>query len=280
MAEEKTPEELVEEGLAALGEEEQEEREEEEEEVVEAPQYTEAEEEAIRKGWNPEGVEGKRNLSAQEFLDREEFYSQIHSLKRENKKLSEDIKNLSTYQKRVRADERKRVMSELKAAKKLALEAEDYDKVVEIDDEILKAREEVDDTPTPTDTTVIQEEANRAFQEWLPNNKWYSTDREMREYADRIGAGLFQEDPNRSPSDLFTAVEREVKARYKEKFAPASAKPRASAVEGSSRGKPKNSSTLSEKNLSEEERSIMKTVLRTTPGMTKEEYLKELTALS
>lgn len=34
------------------------------------PEYSEIELEAIEHGWNPEGVEGKRNLSAEEFLDR------------------------------------------------------------------------------------------------------------------------------------------------------------------------------------------------------------------
>ena len=39
------------------------------EEPIEAtPEYTEIEQEAMGFGWNPEGVEGKKNLTAEEFV--------------------------------------------------------------------------------------------------------------------------------------------------------------------------------------------------------------------
>lgn len=237
-------------------------------EKEEEKQWSEVEEQAIAKGWNPEGVEGKRNLSAEEFLDREEFYSQIHSLKRENKRLAEDISNLNKHQKRIREDERKKVVEELKAAKKLAYAAEDYDKVVEIDEQLAEARApEVEETK--------ENEAAEAFQEWRSQNTWYDKDIEMREYADMIGRGLF--DKSMSPTEFYSKVEKEVKTRFADKFATPTTK--RTPVESSTRSKPRNISGFSEKNLSEEERSIMRTVLRNTPGMTKEQYLKEYEAL-
>lgn len=71
-------------------------------------EYSEIELNAIEKGWNPEGVEGKKNLSAEEFLDRQSLYDDLHSLKRQNKRLATDIENINKYQKSIREDERKK----------------------------------------------------------------------------------------------------------------------------------------------------------------------------
>lgn len=246
-----------------------------EEELVEeeeTPEYTETELKAIEKGWNPEGVEGKRNLSAEEFLDREEFYTQIHSLKRENKKLSEDVKNLATYQNRVREDERKKVIEELKAAKKLAYANEDYDKIVEIDEQLAEART----VPVEEQTNDIQVEAKEAFNEFVARNKWYETDADMREYAEIIGRGLFN--PQVRPEEFYEKVEKAVKTHFKDKFEPATGK-KTTPVEPATRGRGRTPTTkITEKHLSEGERSIMHTVLRNTPGMTKEQYLADYEA--
>jgi len=62
-----------------------------EQEVVAEPELTEVEQEAMQHGWTPEGVEGKRNLSAEEFMDRQPLYDDIRSLKKQTRKQQEAI---------------------------------------------------------------------------------------------------------------------------------------------------------------------------------------------
>lgn len=71
--------------------------EEEQEVEQEEQQYSDIEVKAIEMGWNPEGVEGKRNLSAEEFVDRKELYDSIHSLKKQNKRLEEGYEALRKH---------------------------------------------------------------------------------------------------------------------------------------------------------------------------------------
>ena len=49
--------------------------------------YSDVELEAIEHGWNPDGVEGKRNLSAEEFMDRKPLYDKIHATEKKLRRL-------------------------------------------------------------------------------------------------------------------------------------------------------------------------------------------------
>ena len=229
------------------------------------PEYSEIETEAMAHGWNPEGVEGKRNLSAEEFMDRQPLYDDIRSLKKSYRKLQEGIEAMKEMHEGIRKREREKTINELKAQKKAALEDENYDAVIEIDDAIAQERASADVKTTNTE-----------FEAWIEDNEWYSQDPEMKEWADIYGTGYANSHPNKPVREVYDMVAKEVKKHFPDKFGKPT-RPEVSPVEGASRGRggkrAANRHSVSE--LSSQEQQIMRTILRTVPGMTEDKYLEE-----
>lgn len=159
--------------------------------------------------------------------------------------------------------DRIKLINELKAAKKAALESENYDAVIDIDDQIAETQAQAQKPAT-----------NEAFIDWVENNEWYNTDPEMREYADMMGSGYYSNHPNKSVSEVYKYVADEVKKRFPEKFGGNPARQRPSPVEGAAKGRQSTSKQYSEKDLPEQDRQIMNTIVR-SGAMTKQEYLKQ-----
>ena len=240
-----------------------------EEYVEESPELSEIEQEATLHGWKPEGAEGKRTLSAEEFMDRQPLYDDNKSMKRQIKRLQEGMDALKTHQGKIRADERTKVIQELQQAKVRAMEEENYNAVVQIDDKIAETRAEAQ-------ADVLEPVTNNAFESWVEGNDWYNQDPEMKEYADMIGNGYASQNPNKDLSDVYEIVTKEVKQRFKHKFQnPLS--DTSSPVEGARRGST-TSSKLRASDLPEMDRQIMKSIIR-AGGITEEEYLKEYAEL-
>lgn len=231
-------------------------------EVQEEVEYSPVEVEAMEHGWNPEGVEGKRSLTAEEFMDRQPLYDEIRSTKKQMRKLQEGMEAMKKLQQGIREREREKTIRELTQAKKAALEAENYDAVIEIDDAIAVERTKNDEP-----------QSNIEFETWVDNNEWYHQDSEMKNYADMIGAGYYQQNQGKPVSEVYKYVTQEVKKRFPDKFGnPNRGKP--SPVEGAAAGRRSTSKKHSVRDLPEADRNIMKTLLRTS-NMTEEEYLKE-----
>lgn len=231
------------------------------EEVAES-EYSETEQQAIEHGWTPEGVEGKRNLTAEEFMDRQPLYDDIRALKKQYRKLNDGYEALQEHHKHVKESERAKLVQQLKAAKKVALEQDNYDAIVEIDDRIAEAK------------TTPEEASNVAFEDWIDKNDWYHQDSDMKQFADMLGTGYFQQNPNKNVSEVYDYVSKEVKKRFPDKFSNQN-RIKPNPVEGASKGSrtaPKSKYTA--KDLPDDARQMMKTIVR-TGGITEEQYLKE-----
>lgn len=230
-------------------------------------EYSDIEQEAIAHGWNPEGVEGKRNLTAEEFMDRKPLYDDLHSQQRKIKRLEEGMEALKQHNKMIAAKEREKVINELKRAKKLALEEEDFDAVIAIDDKIAETRVAKD---------PAEETRNEAFEAWVEQNTWYSQDVELKEYADLIGTAYYSKNPTKSAAEVYKYVEKETKARYPDKFPTNERRSRPAPVEGANKGRKGGSkrSKYSTADLPEEHLQIMRSLIR-GKVMTEEEYLKD-----
>jgi len=238
--------------------------------VEESPEYSDIEAQAIEKGWKPEGVEGKRNLSAEEFLDRQTLYDDLHSVKRKNKRLENDLQNVIKYQDQIRADERKKVMAELKLRKREALDEGDHDRVIEIDEQIAEEREKAKEDKKQSSSSV-----NEDFEIWVADNSWYNTDDELRAEADVYGEVYWNKNPTKTRDEVYKAVSAYIKRSFSDKFENTRRSKPAAVDSTNNSGVRKSAKTkYSEKDLSSEERDMMRTILRTTPGMTKEEYLQ------
>ena len=224
-------------------------------------EHSEIELTAIEHGWNAEGVEGKLNLSAEEFMDRQGLYDDIRSLKKQNRKLHDGIEAMKEFQKTIRDSERDRVLTELKDAKKVALEAENYDAVVQIDDKIAETR------------VQAEPPSNEVFESWVDSNDWYHQDPEMKQYADMLGTGYFQQNPTKDMKAVYEYVTEETKKRFPDKFGNTN-REKPTSVEGAGKGRARSSKQHSARDLPDSDRDIMKTIVR-SGAMTEAEYLKE-----
>jgi len=225
-------------------------------------QLTEVEQEAMSHGWNPEGVEGKRSLTAEEFMDRQPLYDEIHSLKRQTRKLQEGVSALTKHQEHIRKQEREKTIQELKQKKVEAMEAGDNALVVDIDDQI-------QDTKA---AAVVAEPSNDDFEDWIDANTWYNQDTEMKKYADMIGAGYSSLHRDASLAKVYEHVTQEVKARYPTKFA-GSKRGQPAPVEGAAKGrKVAKQQKYTTKDLPEDARGMMKAIVRTS-DMSEQDYV-------
>jgi len=239
----------------------------------EAPEVSEVEQKAIDMGWNPEGVEGKKNLTPEEFVDRKALYDDLHSLKRQNKQLRGDIDNINKYQEDIRADERKKVVEELKTQKREALDDGDHERVVEIDEKLNDERDKAKEEKVTPKT-------NEDFDVWVTNNPWYQDDKELREEADIYGEVYWTKNPTKTRDEVYKAVATHIKRSFKDKFGNSN-RDKPAAVEpskGTPRGKGKKAKHTV-KDLPSEARSVMRTILRTTK-MTEEAYVKQYFAMN
>lgn len=232
--------------------------------------YTDIETQAAEMGWSPEGVEGKRNLSAEEFVDRQVLYDDIRSLKKSNKKLQEGLEASLKSVEGVRKREREKTIAELNAQKREALEENDFDSVMKIDEDLATVRAE-----------PVEPQNNSAFDGWVEDNPWYHSNTEMRQFADMMGAGYHEQHKEASLSQVYEHVELETRKRFPDHFDNGNAnRRRQSAVEGAGQGRQGSEgggkpTRYTERDLPEQDRVIMDTILRAHPKMTKQDYLKQ-----
>lgn len=248
--------------------------------VVDNTQTTEQtvdlyEEQAKNQGWKPkdewEGDEDKWR-PAKEFIERGEIFNKMDTINKELKETRKALKMLQEHHTKVKETEFKRAVDELKQMQKKHLEDGNSDGYLETTELLTdlkaeqKAREVVEQNkPAQVDPR---------FTKWVDENKWYTQNPEMRKYADSIGIGYANSNAGVSPEEVLEYVEQEVKERFKSKFVnPNRSKP--SAVESS---KTAVSSTSNKFELSDDERRVMNTFVR-TGVMTKEEYIEQVKIL-
>jgi hypothetical protein len=163
----------------------------------------------------------------------ERLVQKMSAMEREHKaqmeKINGTIKEFSKFA--ADAEERayKRALDELKAQKKIALENDDSDLAVEIDDKIIdlkadqrskKSTRSVEDivADVPTNAPVLTPEEIQQFQGWNEKNSWYGPngDPELTAIADSLGS--IRSSRGMKGVELLEDVTREMKRRYPEKF--------------------------------------------------------------
>ncbi len=239
------------------------------------PQVDVYEVEAREQGWKPkEEYEGDPNKwrPAKEFVERGELFNKIDTLGKELKETKKAMKLLQEHNAKIKQSEYNRAVDELKALQKKHLEEGNSDGYLETTELLtdLKAEQKARD--------VIQETAPKGvdprFQQWTAENKWYGADAEMREYADVIGMGYAQRNPNLDPEDVLKYVTAQVKRQFADKFKnPNREKP--SAVEGTNTTSSPKSSKFE---LTDDERRVMNTFVR-TGAMTKDEFIAQVKSM-
>lgn len=174
------------------------------------------ENEARSMGWKPlEEFEGPKTKwrSAKEFVDRTSFFKKIETQNKTINELKTALKELGSHQAKIAKLEREKAIRELKALKKEAFEAQDFDALQEVDDQLValqSAPDPVVNIPEPN-----TQDSNELFVEFKERNPWYDTDPELRELADTLAMGYaaqkVQANQQVVPSELFDFVEKQVK---------------------------------------------------------------------
>jgi len=236
-----------------------------EEVVEEQEEPTEEEVQATAKGWNPEGVEGKRTLTAEEFNDRQPLYDELHKQKRANKKLADKQTALFAHLEQIRKGQVDEKIDRLKKDKRNALEEQDHDRVRENDKQIVKTHGEPEIEYKEKDDTM--------FETWIEDNTWYGSDQRMRRYADALGKEMVERNNGRLTTEDLEEISKDVKETFNTKFA--SPKRTGSPVEGS---RPRSKARVAKytvKDLDPDARKIHDDLVRDNV-MTSEEYIKDL----
>jgi hypothetical protein len=240
----------------------------------EPKEYSEIEKQALDQGWRPKDeYEGDPSkwVDASIFVARAPLFEHIDAQKRELKEVKKALKLMASHHAKTREVEYQRALDTLRAQKKAALTDMDADAVINIDERIdlVKAEITKDKQQLIQEAVVESEVRHPEFENWTQRNQWYDTNRTMKAFADAYGQELAS--TGKSPSDVLRLVEREVKAKFPEKFSnPNRDKP--NSVESSSAHKTQSSSGFQ---LTAEERRAMATFVR-AGALTEEQYIKEI----
>jgi len=176
--------------------------------VKEQPQERDWESEAKAQGWNAE-YDGDNKVDAREFVLRKPLFDDLKKLRKKTRDLEAAVMAQQRIHQEQLVKERDRVVKELKAEKKEALQAGDVEKVFDIDERLAEASKPV---ATPAVT------APREFSEFVDKNPWYETEPHMKRWADSYGIEYKQNHPNATLDEIYRAVTTEVKEAFPHKF--------------------------------------------------------------
>ena len=234
------------------------------------PEYSEVETEAMAMGWSPDGAkEGRKSISAEEFIDRKPLYDKVHKTDRNMKRLEEQNKAITAHLENMRKHQVEDKVETLKSKKRAVLEEQDEgwtEQVMKIDEDIIKAGQE-------EEIVVPDVATNDAYDTWLDQNQWYDSNTDMKAYADRLGAGIFSQNPNADLKTIYEEVAEEVRIRFPDQFV--TNRQKTSPVEGSRPRSTAKAAKYTVKDLDQDAKEIMTNLVK-TGVMTKEEYITDL----
>ena len=208
---------------------------------------------------------------AKEFVERGELFGKIDSMGKELKETRKALKMLQEHHSQVKEVEYKRAVEELKTLQKKHLEEGNSDGYLEATELLtdLKAEQKAREVVSAAAPQVPNQPDER-FVTWVAKEKWYESDKELREFADSVGLGYAGTHPGIDPAEVLKYVSVQVRKSFPQKFQnPNRNKP--NSVEGGSSPRA-NKETLE---LTEDERKVMNTFVR-SGVMTKEAYIEEL----
>jgi regulator of replication initiation timing len=256
---------------------------------------------AIEQGWKPKDEwEGDPSewRDAKEFVERGELFDKISDLnnyrKTQEKRVSElekALRVLGEHNKKIAKIEQEKALNRLKSMKADALEDQDHEAVVELDDKIADAKaqikeldneEVVTDEPTKSEPYDINDPATYPEEvvSWLENdaNKWYMENAVARGAMNAAAEAYAKKHyPNGEPdyNKVIKHAEQEVRKAMPGLFANPN-RQKGSVSEPSGKGvRTKTKTTHSVSELSDEQRTVMNTYVR-EGVMTAEEYISQL----
>jgi len=229
------------------------------------------------------GWQGKESFKGDDtnFVDAEEYIRKGQDIQDSMRKSLKDQKHqmvdmsgsldeLKQHNERVFKAEVGRLEKELaglKAKKKTAIEEADVNEVDKIDEQIDAVKESIE-PPSQTKQSV-----NSKFDEWVKDNDWYKSDKEMSEYADTV-ADKHEGAPF---ARVATMVEKQVKEMFPDKFAATKTSPSAPRVEAAR--KRAATSKFTKADLTGSQKNIMSQFIK-QGIMSEKEYIADIAKLA
>ena len=170
------------------------------------------EEAARAKGWrSEEEYEGEETgfIGAEEFLKREPLFDKIKSQSKELKRLNKTVEAMTTqFSTQVKAQVQLR-LKELQQQKKDAIRIGDIETVEQIDAEI--------DQQKVAAATVSKTELAPELSEWLDENTWFTSDKELETFTITHNKQYMLSHPDATISESLDASKKAVIRAYPEK---------------------------------------------------------------
>jgi hypothetical protein len=224
-------------------------------------------------GWRPrEEFSGDEDsfVDAKEFVARQPLFEKIEHQSRELKNVKKALDALQNHHSRVAESEYKRALATLEAKKAEAIDNADGQTAIKIERQIAQAEQEFRQLNQEAQTPKNDPEE---FVSWKAKNSWYDKDESMRIFADAYGTKLAK--GGMSPPEVLDAVSKKIKAEFPHKFVNPN---KANAPDVGVSGAQSRSSSSDKFELTETERSVMNTLVR-SGTMTKEQYITEIKKL-
>lgn len=163
-------------------------------------------EKAMSRGWRPQDEwEGEANewVDADEFNRRGELMDTISQLNKRDKsretrieQLESALKALGDHNKKLAEKEYEKALETLKKQKVRALESEDYEAILEVDDQIDQIKEAKRQADSVPETTKTSNEVNPKVEAWKEKNTWFESNIVMRGAADALVNDYIAKHPN------------------------------------------------------------------------------------
>lgn len=183
--------------------------------------YTEAETLAMKRNWKPRSEwEGdpKDFVDAPIFNRMGEMMDRISSQTKELREVKGTIDQFKKHSKDRDKIALKRAREQLLADKAIALEAEEFNRVVQIDEDIKEADKQIATVSEGNDAPVSDPFKDYYQDEWVSKNSWYTQSKAMRNTADDIGDEYMLTNPGATPKQLFDHVTSSIKEEFPHKF--------------------------------------------------------------
>lgn len=169
---------------------------------------------AREKGWrSKEEFEGDEEswVGAEEFIKRQPLFDKIKTQSKKLKELERTVEALAKHYNESVTQAKERMISELKAERKEAIELGEADRVDAIDNRIQEVARTVEPPkPAPVIDTEIE-----AFVE--ANSDWFNRDKEMTRFAVAYNEGYLKDHPGDIGKSLDETL-KAVKKAFPEKF--------------------------------------------------------------
>ncbi len=257
----------------------------------ESAQMTNAEEEASKSGWRPkEDWQGEAAdwVDAPEFNYRGQLMGRIseqssilNNFKNQIAERDKTIDDLVDHHKSMSEREYKKALKTLQTEKVAALDDNDGESVVEIDNEIddLKDKRTQANKPQPQQSAKdIKDTTPPEVIDWLQKsqNKWYVNDSFLKSVADGIAKEIMQKNPNVTPTLLLSQMDSKMRKELPHRFEdnPSVNDTETDDTTNSSSGKGKGKK-LGMRDLNEDQAAVARRFIK-SGLMTLDEYIDDL----